>query len=207
MNLTHNEFEKAVKQKLQNSLAGADAHKQMMPEGRSLQPLINDRVKQSAVLIAFYKENKQWVFPIIKRATYKGVHSGQMALPGGKFELKDKNLKTTALREAYEEIGIYPNSAKVLGTLTKIDIPVSNTSVLPVVACLRTKPKLFANKNEVDRISIIRIIDLLDTKNQKSEVWNIKGENINIPFYYLDKQKVWGATAMILSELKTLFMN
>ncbi len=205
-NLTCRDFQAKLKVGLSDKLEGLNAHKQMMPEGRILQPNSSDDMQQSAVLIAFYKEKSKWVFPLIKRATYKGVHSGQIALPGGKFEDSDKSLQNTALREANEEVGICTQTVEVLGKLTSVYIPVSNNNVQPIVSCLSDKPTFVANTKEVDDILIVAVSDLLNPDNVKSEVRIFNNKELTIPYYLLNGEKVWGATAMILSELKQLLI-
>lgn len=207
LKLGKKDFPKLLRNRLKTNYFGVEAQKKMMPEGRILKTTEQTNIRKSAVLIAFFKEANEWFFPLIKRASYQGVHSGEMALPGGKFEPSDKTIATTALREAREEIGICAKDVILLGHLTELYIPVSNTNVTPMVGYLKNKPELTANKKEVESIFLIKISDLLNDKNRQTEIWNFAGEKKNIPFYTLENHKVWGATAMILSELKELLMN
>ncbi len=200
-------FVETLKQKLQYELVGEKAHLRMIPKGRLLYPELDANPRKSAVLIAFYYHNSELYFPLIKRTTYKGVHSGQIALPGGKLEKTDNSLIDTALREANEEVGITENIVTVLGCLSEIYIGVTNISVLPVVGFLNSVPNYILEPTEVDELYPIKLSDLLNTKNKHCEEWDIRGERVKVPFYNLSEQKVWGATAMILSELEDLLTN
>lgn len=193
-----------LQKKLSEERPGIKAQKLMMPEGRIISPKHNVNPIQSAVLLAIYVDNNSLKFPLIRRPIYNGSHSGQMALPGGKFEKSDIDLTNTALRESYEEIGIKPADVEVLGSLTNLYIPVTNMHVKPIVGFLNKTPNFKIDKNEVDKLFTIHINDLIKPAYKTKETWDLKGNNVEVPFYNLQKQKVWGATAMILSEFEQI---
>ncbi len=198
------QFADNLKQQLLGEKPGFMAHEMMIPKGRLLFPEKGNPPRQSAVLLLFYKKNGIIYFPLIRRPVYDGMHSGQMALPGGKQEPADTSLIQTALRESAEEIGINPEQLFVLGTLSEIYIQVTHMMVLPVVAFVNEPPVFKTDPHEVDMLFEIPLIDVLKPETKKTEIWNLRGTATEVPFYLLNHQKVWGATAMILSELKEL---
>lgn len=188
-------------------LPGVQAYMQMKPEGRELFPPDGRIPVPSAVLILLYRSQGQILFPLIRRPKYNGAHSGQMAFPGGKFEAGDITLHATALRESREEIGIIPEQITIIGELTKLYIPVTNMEVLPVVGTIEIEPDFLANPNEVERIHTIRLHDILNPDLKRCEYWQLHGKEVKVPYYLLDGQIVWGATALILSEFEAVLRN
>jgi 8-oxo-dGTP pyrophosphatase MutT (NUDIX family) len=200
-------FLSEISQILKQDKPGLNAHSQMMPQGRIMVPEDEKQPRKSAVLLLFYLQNNRLYFPIIRRPVYNGIHSGQMALPGGKFEDRDKSLVETALRECHEEIGVLPNEVRVLGALSELYIHVTHMLVLPVVGFVEKKPTFKTDPLEVDALFEIEYQQLFDPELKKKEPWNLRGETIDVPFYYFAKQKVWGATAMILSEFEQMMQH
>lgn len=192
---------------LKNNRPGEWAQKLMMPQGRLMYSNHKIPPCPSAVLILLFEQNNQIYFPIIRRHKYNGSHSGQMAFPGGKFENADKNLIATALREAEEEVGIKPNKVSVIGTLSELYIPVTNMQVLPVVGYTKFKPEFLLNTREVNALFTVNINDILTDKYKGIESRVLKGVDAKIPFYNLKNQKVWGATAMIISEFEQIILK
>ncbi len=184
-------------------LPGEKAQKLMMPEGRGLYPEKESKPRLSAVLILLYEQEGEIYFPLIKRPIYNGVHSGQMAFPGGKHETCE-TFEQTALREAEEEVGVNSKYVHVLGQLSDLYIPVTNMLVKPFVAYTNNKPQFELDPLEVESIHTIKLTDFLNPKAKQNEQWELRGIDVSVPFYLLDKQKVWGATAMMLSELEGL---
>ena len=200
-------FIEQLQNKLTKDIPGIKAHKLMMPEGREFKPNYSITPIKSAVLIVLYENKGQILFPIIKRPIYNGSHSGQMALPGGKFEESDIHLINTALRETEEEIGINIRDITILGSLSELYIPVTNIKVLPVLGYLKTTPKYILDNREVNALFEININDLINPLTKKKETRDIKGIHFDIPFYDLQNQKVWGATAMMLSEFEQIIKD
>jgi len=144
-------------------------------------------------------------FPLIQRPDYDGVHAKQMSFPGGKKDEEDESLKITALRETKEEIGIDPSKIEIIGSLTELYIIASNFNVLPTIGILRELPDFIADKHEVDEVIEVKLEDLMDDGKQKEKPLTIlQGITINAPYFDLNDKVVWGATAMILSELKQI---
>ncbi|RPH29184.1 MAG: CoA pyrophosphatase [Bacteroidales bacterium] len=197
-----------IKQNLQQPLPGNAAQLRMAPSHRDglIQNFDENRlIRKSAVLISLFPNNEIINTLLIKRASYDGIHSGQISFPGGKYEKSDESLIHTALREAQEEVGINPFKVEVLGTLTPLFIPVSNMEVLPVIGLLKEKPYLLLNPDEVEFIIEIPICHLKNTKNHMRKTISVREHSIEAPYINVDSEDVWGATAMIISEFIELF--
>ena len=136
-------------------------------------------------LILFYPHQGEVFLPLILRPTYDGVHSGQMAFPGGRYELTDEDLIRTAKREAQEEIGLRLNDVRVLGVLSELFIPPSNFFVLPVVATLPYRPDFFPDPREVEKVIEVPYREIRDkTIVGQSEV-EVRGKPIQAPHYLI----------------------
>lgn len=164
----------------------------------------NEKTRRSAVLILFYPYRDQILVPLILRPKYDGVHAGQMAFPGGRYEKTDENLIRTALREAQEEIGIKAADVQILGKLTELFIPPSNFYVLPVIGKLPYKPDFYPDPREVEAVLEVTLDEMMDESIVGSSVLDVRGVTIDAPFYDIQGHKVWGATAMMISELLTI---
>jgi len=196
-----------LKIRLRNPLPGLSAQLRMSPSFRGdlIKNYDESQYRQSAVLISLYPENDKLNTILIKRATYDGVHSGQVGFPGGKYEETDGSLIQTALREANEEVGIIPESVEILGKLTPLHIPVSNMMVLPVVGLLYEKPELHLNLQEVEFTLAVPICHLKNPANHFQKTIGVRDRTITAPYIKVDCEDVWGATAMIIAEFIELF--
>lgn len=142
---------------------------------------------------------------LILRKTYRGVHSNQVGFPGGRVEVYDKNLKHTALRETEEEVGINKDDIRVIKKLTKLYIPPSDFWVHPYVGIIDKTPILKPQESEVEKILEVNLDDFLDDENLIIQKLSTSyASEIEVPAYMLNGHVVWGATAMMLSELKEL---
>ena len=190
------------------NLAGLDAQFKLAPKLRFRynEDKINAlNPKKAAVLAFFYPNlNYETCFLLTQRATYKGTHSAQISFPGGKVEENDKNLEETALRESFEEVGIYKNSIQIIRELTDVFIPPSNFIATPFIGFSHKKPKFKIN-NEVEKTIEVLVSDFLSEKSISSiEISNAYMKNVTVPCFKLNNHIVWGATAMMLSEIKEL---
>lgn len=204
-----NELVNDLKSKLDLPLPGYEAQKLMAPiltSGERFNHYEGQAAKNGAVLILFYPSDGQIQFPLIQRPDYNGVHSGQVALPGGKKDETDRDLIHTALREANEEIGVDDRDITVIGSLTELYVQVSNIKVLPVVGFMEKKPEFIPDYREVEEVLTVNLNHLLDENNHSISDIEVGGNiRLKAPFFDLNRKVVWGATAMILSELVTVF--
>lgn len=205
LSMDFNVFISELKKSLKETLPGEAAQMIMAPVSRDIQMKYKNDTSnalEAAVLILFFPESQEIFIPFIKRPEYDGVHSGQIAFPGGRYEIGDENIMKTALREAHEEIGINYNDVSLIGTLSKLYIPPSNYLVTPVVGYSRKKPQFSIDPQEVDQLLLFSLNDILN-RNAKGVSKVMTGLNLrmNVPSYDIDDHIIWGATAMIISEL------
>lgn len=161
-----------------------------------------------AVLIALYPDNGVLRTVLMKRPDYDGTHSGQVSFPGGKLEEFDSGIVEAALREAEEEVNIKPNDVQVIGQLTELYIPPSNFLVHPVLGILKSKPDFIPDLHEVESILTPKLSYLFreDIVAEK-EIMLSAGFKMKTPYIQVDGHTVWGATAMIIAELREVFEN
>lgn len=164
------------------------------------------QAKKAGVLALFYPDNNlKTKLVLILRKTYKGVHSAQISFPGGKLEKQDKTLKHTAVRETFEEIGVSKNNIKVVKQLTEVYIPPSNFYVQPFMGITKEIPKFKKQENEVEAIIEVDLLHFLDNKNVvTNKVTTSYSVDVEVPAFKLNGHIVWGATAMMLSEVKDI---
>jgi 8-oxo-dGTP pyrophosphatase MutT (NUDIX family) len=208
------DFEQAIiflKNGLKKPLPGQLAQKTMSPlpiDPRRFNFNFSESPRKGAVLILIYPEVDQAFFPLIKRPTYSGVHSGQIAFPGGKMELDDKDISHTAVREAWEEVGVLPKDVRFLGQISDLFIPASNFLVSPIIGYTERKPDFVPEVKEVDRIIETPLKQLLNLETRKQKILEIGGQfKLNTPYFDISNEVVWGATAMILEEFIQVLEN
>jgi len=201
-------FKKNI-QKLSNAeIGGLEAQFKLAPKLRkqfSEEKIKANNPKKAAVLVIFYPNNKgKMSFLLTLRASYNGTHSSQISFPGGKFDLKDVSLDQTALREAYEEIGIVKNDVSIFKKMTDVFIPPSNFVVTPYLSYLDYTP-VFTKNHEVEDLIEVNVTDFLCNSAITSTTLSTSyAKNIEVPCFKLNNYIVWGATAMMLSEIKEL---
>ena len=188
-----------------NPLPGFSAQEKMKVKNSRIIKNNNAEIP-SAVLIILYPENNDWYFLLTKRAKNLSHHKGQISLPGGIQENRE-SYEQTALREANEEIGIKDKDIQIIGKLTSISVPVSNFKIFPFIGWVKKKPKMIVQENEVERVFSVSINELLNKKTlkEKSEVY--LNRQIKIPYFDFGGEVVWGATSMILSELREIIKD
>ncbi|KAA5536991.1 CoA pyrophosphatase [Taibaiella lutea] len=199
------EFKKELQEKIQQPLPGYEAQRKMMSVLRPDASQAPENARQSGVLLLLYPTSEDIKLVLIERSNDGGVHSGQLAFPGGKKEETDNDIIATALREANEEISLKPGTVTVLGRLSSLYIPVSNFVVNPVMAICDEEPVLVASDYEVANILRLSIYKIFSKKEMVQVLASGGNLNIRTIAYMLDEGKfIWGATAMILSELETM---
>lgn len=206
MNFT--QFRKKIPQITSNRLGGINAQFKLAPELRKrydTDKISANNPKVAAVLALFYpNKNNETSFLLTERASYKGAHSSQVSFPGGKKEVRDKNLQQTAVRESFEEVGIQPNKVNIVRELTTVYIPPSNFLATPFLGFSEETP-LFLTNYEVAKTIEVLVTDLLnDTSISTVSINNSYMNNVEVPCFKLNNHIVWGATAMMLAEIKEL---
>lgn len=191
-------------------LPGESFHLKMAPMERllELKRLAKNKqtTKKAAVLVLFYPGNKgETKLILILRKTYKGVHSNQVGFPGGKYEEGDKNFEETALRETEEEVGVPRETVSVLKELTEIYIPPSNFFVQPYFGVTKTTPQFIAQEEEVEAIIEVDLDHFMDDQIIITKtITTSYATEIEVPAYLINGHVVWGATAMMLSEVREI---
>ncbi len=216
--------------KLPPTLPGKEAHLKMAPQPRVI-TLIQEQTppvqaRESAVLVLLSPPNLtarenisgqdiqlswehllNWKLLLIRRNTYEGVHSGQIAFPGGKRDSEDLDLITTACREAYEELGITRESFTIIGELSKLYVPPSNFTICPVLA-ISTKPVCY--KPDPREVAEYLTVPLNRFNPAYSKICRVQAGSyqwVDAPCYVIGDHYVWGATAMIIAELWQSFAS
>ncbi len=164
------------------------------PPGRTARP--------AAVLILLYPLAESLTTVLIQRTPDPGVHSGQIAFPGGAVEPGDADSVAAALREACEEIGVCQEPVSILGQLAPVYIPPSNFLVTPVVGALPWRPAFTPGPEEVAALLEMPLDALLDPARKKETRMHLRGIDLEVPYYDVEGQIVWGATALMLAELE-----
>jgi 8-oxo-dGTP pyrophosphatase MutT (NUDIX family) len=195
----------AIRQALSRPLPGRVAQMRMSTRPRAgleVRPP-GHRPRQGGVLFLLYPKDGHLHFPLTRRTETLGDHKGQISLPGGARE-GDEPLEWTALRETHEELGVDPLSVTVLGGLTPLYIFHSDYCITPYVAARPTRPTFVPDPVEVAELLEVPLLTLLDPAIRREEEWVLHETLTRVPFYQIGEHKVWGATAMVLSEFEAV---
>jgi len=167
--------------------------------------LIPENSKTASVLMLFYPDiNNETRLVLMLRNKYKGVHSNQISLPGGKVDRLDKSLKDTALRETHEEIGLHKDDIDIVGDLSSVYIPPSNFNVYPFIGYINTTPIFHPDPKEVSlilkpKLDFVLNMDIVDS------LVEVNGSTQKVPSYIINNHILWGATAIMVHEFVLLF--
>jgi len=133
-------------------------------------------------------------------------HAGQISFPGGKREVGE-TFEEAALRECEEEIAVARSSIRVLGKLSTLFIPPTRFVVHPFVGSVSSLPEIVPDEREVASILRVPLQVLGDPSIRREEEWTIRGEPSVVPFFHVEDQVIWGATAMITAEFLQLLAD
>ena len=197
-----------LKERLQQPLPGFEAQKIMIGRVLPMPLTVPDHARLSAVLSLLFPIDDVLHILLMKRREDNTAHSGQVSFPGGSYEPSDTDFKATALREAQEEVGIMSRDVDILGALTSLYIPVSNFNVYPYVGFAQQRPVYNLSRAEVSYVMEVPVHELFhpDRKTVTDVVSPAMPDLIReVNAYKLaDGTIIWGATAMILSELEVI---
>ncbi len=201
------DFIKYIPKIEKEKLLAEDAHAKMAPLERisflKEENYLDKNPREAAVLMLFYPKDKETHLALIVRNTYPGVHSSQIGFPGGKVEVTDKNLEETALRETHEEVGVSPEKVEIIKPFSKIYIPPSNFLVSPFMGISHHELSFIPDLDEVKRVLEFPLVQFLDENRiTRVKMTTSYATDIEVPAFMVDKYIVWGATAMMMSELK-----
>jgi 8-oxo-dGTP pyrophosphatase MutT (NUDIX family) len=202
------------------NLPGESAHVRLSPMSRQLSSIAkaeSTSFRESAVAVVLFEPAGQ-THPesagqlkciLIQRPTYIGNHSGQVSFPGGKRDPEDENLEITAIRECKEEIGVDLRKAALLGRLTPVFIPVSGFHVEPYLFFLQGTPVFVRDEREVEAILTISLRELLLEESIQAMDIAVSEDIIlkDVPYFNLSGKQIWGATALVLNELKEVLLQ
>ena len=206
------DFLKYVTKIKQEKLLAEEAHLKMVPFERILEVekinIPSNNPRKAAVMMLIYPKNNKSHLALIVRNTYPGVHSAQIGFPGGKVEIEDESLIHTALRETHEEIGIHPDKIEVIKTFTAVFIPPSNFIVAPFLGISHAELEFIEQEEEVAGIIEFPLLDFMNDKTIVNKIMDTSyGNNIEVPTFKINEHYVWGATAMMMSELKEVLKS
>lgn len=204
-------FQAFLKHRLNDSLPGSNAQNKMRPHPAELSnpnfkpnlPEANSDYRNSSVLVPIitWKEELE-VILTLRTAGIK--HGGQLSFPGGGQE-GDETYEATALRESREEIGLIEDHVSLSGRLTPLYVNHSNNLVTPVIGFISKEQEFVANPNEVEEIIFVPLSELLTQENQAREEWELRDTKYTVPVWKIHDVPLWGATAMMMSELMELY--
>lgn len=196
-----------IKALLSKPLPGLQSHLKMAPPTRKAElEAANEAVpfaKKSAVMILLFHKDEKLKVVFIRRSFYVGIHAGQMAFPGGRFEESDGTVEETAFREIEEEIGVTRDKIELLGRITDIYVPPSNFLISVFVGYLSEKTVYKPDEREVAEVIEVDFDEFLQPKNIDVKSFHVPSANhsVEAPYYKTSKCDIWGASAMVMSEL------
>lgn len=205
-----NEFKYKISNLTNLALPGVEAQHKLAPilriEEMKQIDFKSRNPNKAGVMAVFYPDTEHIThLVLILRKTYRGVHSNQVGFPGGRVELTDKDLEHTALRETEEEVGIPQGDIRVIKQLTKLYIPPSDFWVHPFMGYTNRTPRFIPQESEVEKVLEVNLDEFMDSKSIiQKKLSTSYAKEIEVPAFLLSGHVVWGATAMMLSEVKEL---
>jgi 8-oxo-dGTP pyrophosphatase MutT (NUDIX family) len=191
-----------LRARLSEPLPGRAAHRLMAPDlsfGRHSDPPAWN-ARPAAVMALLFRRGREWRLPLTVRPTHLTDHAGQICLPGGASDANETP-EEAALRELHEELGIVSAEVELLGRLSPINLYVSNFAVTPSVAVARTAPRFIPSAAEVAELIELPLSTLLDQRSRGHDTIPGRLLPLGAPYFEYEGHRIWGATAMILSEL------
>ena len=168
-----------------------------------------DKARRAGVMALFYpSEDFETNLILILRKTYKGVHSAQVSFPGGKIEKSDRSIEDAALRETEEEVGVPRNNIAIIKKLTEVYIPPSNFFVQPFLGITGKTPNFVMEEREVEALIEVNLNSFMDESCVTTQILSTSyATDFEVPAFNLNGHIVWGATAMVLNEVRELLIR
>lgn len=180
-------------------------HSELAPYRKPLKEYNTQSARKASVMLLLYQEVDHLNVVVIKRPSYDGHHSNQIAFPGGKSEREDDSPLETAYRETEEEVGISASEIEYLGELSPLFIPPSNFLVYPFVGFIPSEPQFTPDPIEVEEIITFPLTRLFEQDVVKHQ-WMEHSSSLRVktPYFDIENQVIWGATAIILDEFRQI---
>lgn len=192
------DIERAINRRPEFDAEAAKAEMQPVPRG--IRPAGREGAPRvGAVLILLYLKDNERHILLTRRHEALKSHAGQISFPGGRVD-EGETFESAAIREAIEEVGVNPLSLRMMGRLSQLYIPPSDFEVHPFVGWYDSEPNFEPSPDEVAELLEVCLTDLLLPDVRQTETWTIRGYKVKVPYFQVDEHKVWGATAMMLSE-------
>ncbi len=197
-------FSQYLDNRLKTGLPGLESHLKMTPlnDGKPIRKIVpNPDARVSSVMILLTESNGAIQVLFTLRSRHLGSHSGQISFPGGMTE-SEETAAQTALREVYEEIAIHESQINLIGNLSQLFVPPSNSIINPIIGTFNhSKVSIIPSPDEVEEVFFVDILDFYNPEKFKREMWNIQGYLCDVPFWDIHSSTpLWGATSMILRE-------
>lgn len=197
-----------LREALGKELPGEKAHRLMLPQGRELFPDAGKtNMIQSSVLMHIFPHQGEIHTCLIRRPETMRNHGGQLAFPGGRYEVQDQELIRTAIRESAEEIGTEEEHIEIIGALTPIYVQVSNFTINPFIGWSETYPVFKIDTREVAELFVVPLEKFIHPETRQLRKVETPRGTLKAPGFFLDPLFVWGATAMIISEFSELYRS
>jgi len=164
---------------------------------------VEETCRKAGVLVLLYRRDGRLYVLLTLRTDRVLHHRGQVSFPGGE-QHPGESIEATALRETEEEIGLDLSAVRILGRLTPLYVPPSNYCVYPTVAFFPSDPEFHPQPDEVAEVIEVPLADLADPASVRRESWDLGGRRADVPYFAAAGHRIWGATAMILSEFVAL---
>lgn len=197
-----------LKPRIQEPLPGEKAQLKMSPVPLDPELVLptekTDSPHPSGVLIPLFPDKNRQLNVILTLRTQSIRHAGQISFPGGRQE-NGEDLLQTALRETKEEVGITPSEIHIAGAITPLYLHKTSNKITPYIGFLQDEPALVPNPNEVEEIVVTSLDILLKTETLKRKEWELKIATFDVPYWDIHETPLWGATAMMMSELLELY--
>lgn len=206
--MNHHPFYHYLSDRIKKDLPGKEAQHKMSPVPLDPDVVLpgdpSETAHPSGVLIPLYPDNSNKLHVILTLRTNNIRHAGQISFPGGRRE-NNESLKQTALRETREEIGVEESQVLIAGALSPLYLHRTDNQITPFVGFLESCPTFNPNPLEVKEVLTVSLDTLLSESSQKREQWNLTHISLDVPFWNIHNVPLWGATAMIMSELLELY--
>ncbi|NBC02585.1 MAG: NUDIX domain-containing protein [Bacteroidetes bacterium] len=201
-------FHQFLVKRSRKELPGREAQLKMSPEPLDpdfvLPQKKSDTAHPSSVLIPLFPDHENQLQVILTLRTDSIRHAGQISFPGGRQE-GSETPEETALRETEEEIGVVRNKVQIACSITPLYLHRTDNQITPYVGFLEEEPELIPDPAEVQEAFSIPVQNLMNGENFKKEEWDLAHSSFHVPFWTIHEVPLWGATAMMMSELLELY--